>query len=307
MKNELGIRIPPDELRHPTTAAGYLGDYLRGNVPINQLIPQHEYIVDTLKLGEEFKKNTKHMMLLTLDEADAILNELLIFVDPVTTYAGNIKDGFDGVKNISKLTSFYNDVDKLLFNFKGLGIKAIPFTLNGVTYLKVTGYSGIRRILKGTKYGVSNPEVLELSVGKLGRNSWIIGGARFCVWFSLAYRAIEFIFRDSYTVIDFVGDIEMDFAKIIVSIFLAKIIFAIGARLAVAAGVALLAPISVGIGITLVVGIGISIGLSYLDERYQLSSKLKLAIKDGMDERRKIEEWNQKNSSLFSNSFRFGF
>ncbi len=56
MKNELGVRTLPDELRQSSTGAGYLGDYLRGNVPIKQLIPKHEYIIDTLKLGENLKK-----------------------------------------------------------------------------------------------------------------------------------------------------------------------------------------------------------------------------------------------------------
>ncbi|WP_330983262.1 MULTISPECIES: hypothetical protein [Enterobacterales] len=34
--------------------ADYLGDSLRGNVPVNQLIPQHPYILDTLGLAEAF-------------------------------------------------------------------------------------------------------------------------------------------------------------------------------------------------------------------------------------------------------------
>lgn len=39
-----------DELRQQPTAANCLGDYLRGEVPINQLISQHEYILNTLNL-----------------------------------------------------------------------------------------------------------------------------------------------------------------------------------------------------------------------------------------------------------------
>lgn len=38
------------------SAADYLGDVLRGNVPVNQLIPQHPYILDTLGLAEAFEK-----------------------------------------------------------------------------------------------------------------------------------------------------------------------------------------------------------------------------------------------------------
>lgn len=54
----------------------YLGDTLRGNVPVNQLIPQHPYLLDTLKLEEVLHKNTEHIMLLTTDEASAVISEL---------------------------------------------------------------------------------------------------------------------------------------------------------------------------------------------------------------------------------------
>lgn len=72
----------------------YLGDALRGNVPINQLIPQHSYILDTLGLGEVFEKYTQHLMLMTLEEAQGIVDDLCNSkpVSYATTYAGNIND-----------------------------------------------------------------------------------------------------------------------------------------------------------------------------------------------------------------------
>ncbi|WP_226789988.1 hypothetical protein [Rahnella sikkimica] len=305
MKNELGVRTLPDELRRSSTGAGYLGDYLRGNVPINQLVPKHEYIIDTLKLGEELEKNTKHMMLLTLDEADTILNELLIGVDPVTTYAGNIKDVFDGMSNINKLTSYYNDVDKLIFNFKGLGIKAIPYNSGGVKYIKVTGYPGVRRILTGTRYGINNPQVLELGIGTAGVKTGIMAGARFCIYFSLAYRAFELIFKDRYSARDFIGDISMDAAKILVTIYITQLAVAIASGIALATGLTL--PLSLGIFLVVVVGFGISYGLAVLDENHQLSDKLKYFIKQGVHERYAVENWNMKNVSPFISTYHFGF
>lgn len=304
MKDELGIRIPPDELRQPRTAAGYLGDYLRGNIPVNQLIPQHEYILDTLGLETAFEKNTTHLMLLTLEEADAVLNQLLNFADPIATYAGNINDLNVGVKNIRKLTTHYNSSHQLVFRFKSLGIKAIIYKFKGIEYVKVTGRAGIRRILKGTRYAIKNPQVLELGIGTAGKDAGIISGARFCIWFSLGYRAIELMFKNEYTVVDFVGDITMDMAKVIVTVFVTMIVMAAGIGFATIVSVTL--PIAVGILLVITLGVLVTFSLDYIDRKYQLSDTLKTLIRQGVMERQRIERWNLLHSSPFMNSMQLG-
>lgn len=304
MKNELGVRVPPDELRQTSSAAGYLGDYLRGNVPVNQLIPQHEYILDTLGLEAVFEKNTTHIMLLTLDEADAVLNQLLVSADPIATYAGNINDTYGGIKNIRKLTTHFNSSQQLIFRFKSLGIKAFIYKYKGIEYVKITGRAGIRRILKGTRYAINNPQILELGIGTAGKDAGIISGARFCIWFSLTYRTIELIFKDDYSVVDFIGDITMDMAKVIVTIFVTKILLAAGLGFATLFSVTL--PIAVGIVLIVSIGVIITVSLDYIDKKYQLSDKLKELIKEGMIERQAIEKWNLLNSSPLINSMNSG-
>lgn len=293
MKDELGRKMPRDELRQPASAADYLGDYLRGNVPVNQLIPRHDYILDTLGLEAVFEKNTTYLMLLTLEEADAVLNQLLNYADPIATYAGNINDTYGGLKNIRKLTTHYNSAQQLVFSFKRLGIKAVIYKCKGVEYVKITGRAGVRRILKGTRYAINNPQVLELGIGTAGKNAGIISGARFCIWFSLGYRAIELIFKNEYTVIDFVGDITMDMAKIIVAIFVAKLAFALIAGIAIMTGVTL--PISAGIFIIVTIGFVITLALDSLDKKFHISEEVKIHIDKGLKERVLIEEWNIRN------------
>lgn len=304
MKDELGRGKAPDELRQTSTAAGYLGDYLRGNVPVNQLIPQHEYILDTLGLESVFEKNTTHIMLLTLEEADAVLNQLLVSVDPIATYAGNINDTYGGIKNIRKLTTYYNSSQQLIFRFKSLGIKAFIYKYKGIEYVKITGRAGTRRILKGTRYAINNPQILELGIGTAGKDAGIISGARFCIWFSMGYRAIELIFKDEYSVIDFVGDITMDIAKVIVTIFVTKILMTAGALLATLFTVTL--SIAVGMIFIVAVGVIVTVSLDYIDKKYKLSEKLKELIREGMVERQKIERWNLLNCSPLINPMSLG-
>lgn len=281
------------------SAADYLGDVLRGNVPVNQLIPQHPYILDTLGLAEAFEKNTTHIMLLTLDEAQSVIEDLDNSKPVIlaTTYAGNIKDSIAGAKNISKLVS-YTDAGKLVYRLKGLGIKAIQYQYGGQVYVKITGYASLRRILQGTRYKINSPQILELGIGKAGINGGILEGAKFCIWFSLAYRTVQLIFKSDHDVAAFIGNITMDIAKIIVTIFVTKILVAIGTAIAAAGSIAV--PIAVSIILLIAVGFVIAKGLDYLDRKYHLSDKLISAIREGMRTQAEIEKWNFEHTNPFT-------
>lgn len=274
----------------------YLGDTLRGDVPVNQLIPQHPYLLDTLQLEEALHKNTEHIMLLNMDEAYAVMDALY---NKGTTYSGNIKDAASGIKNMSKLVS-YKDAGKLVINLKGLGIKAIPYVHKGVTYIKITGYPSVRRILNGTRYAVNNPKILELGIGNAGINAGILSGARFCIYFVAAQRVVEYIFSSEHDVATFIGNITMDVAKVIVTIFVTKIAVAIVTGVTTA--LSIVVPISAGIAIIVVIGFLITYGLLSLDEQYHLSERLIKSIRKGLDEHQRVMDWNLRHSNhyLFS-------
>lgn len=279
----------------------YLGDTLRGKVPVNQLIPQHPYFLDTLQLEEVLHKNTEHIMLLTADEAYAVIDELY---NNGTTYAGNIKDAISGVNNIAKLVS-YKDAGKLIFNLKGLGIKAQSYMHKGVTYIKITGYPSVRRVLNGTRYAISNPKILELGIGQAGINMGILSGARWCVHFSAAQRIAEFIFSSEHDVATFIGNITIDVAKIIVSVFVTKILLSALTGLAVIAGITI--PISIGIVLSVALGFYLVNRLTDYDEKHGLSCKLIENIKNGMKEQQKIMEWNMQHSNAYYPSITNGY
>lgn len=281
------------------SGADYLGDVLRGNVPINQLIPQHPYILDTLGLAEAFEKNTQHIMLLTLDEVQGVIDDLDSSrpVTFATTYAGNIKDTLEGAKSISKLVS-YKDVHDLVYRLKGLGIKAIQYLHSGQFFVKIIGYASLRRIIQGTRYKINSPKVLELCFGKTGVNAGILEGARFCVWFSFAYRTVQLIFKSDHDVAAFIGNITMDIAKIIVTIFVTNFLVAVSSSTIAAFSVTV--PIAVGIIAIIAVGFFITWGLDKLDKEYHLSDKLISAIREGMKSQSEIEKWNLEHTNPFT-------
>lgn len=274
-------------------------DLLRGNNW--QLARRFEDDIRALK--QRLDKDAQHVMLLSLEEAQDVIDDMLKSnaMSSATTYAGNIKDAAGGAANIVKLIS-YKDAGKIVFTLTGLGIKAVQYSYGGKMYVKITGYPSLRRILNGTRYRANHPKLLELGIGKAGVQAGIVSGARFCIWFSACWRLVELIFRSDHDVAAFLGNITMDIAKVIVTVFVTKVVVGGVASLATAFSASLVVPIWGEIFFVVVLGFAIAYELNDYDYNNELSKKLIECIRDGIEKQQGINEWNQKNSSIFSQS-----
>ena len=268
-------------------------DLLRGNN--RELVRRFEDDIRAFK--ERLDKDAQHIMLLTLEEAQSVIDDLLRSdgMSRVTTYAGNIKDAAGGTTNILKLFS-YRDAGRIVFTLKGRGIKAIQYSYGGKMYVKITGYPSLRRILNGTRYGINHPKVLELGIGKAGLRAGLITGARFCIWFSACWRLIELIFRSDHDVAAFLGNITMDVAKVVVTIFATKVIAGAVALFTGALPASLAVPIWGEIVIVVAIGFIITNNLAGFDENNKLSKQLIECVRNGLKEQQRVEEWNNKHS-----------
>ncbi|MFJ2975765.1 hypothetical protein ACIPDS_14040 [Kluyvera sp. NPDC087067] len=268
-------------------------DLLRGNN--RQLVRRFEDDIRAFK--ERIDKDAQHIILLSLEEAQGVIDDLLRSdgMSRVTTYAGNIKDAAGGTENIVKLFS-YRDAGRIVFTLKGRGIKAIQYSYGGKMYVKITGYPSLRRILNGTRYGINHPKVLELGIGKAGLRAGLISGARFCIWFSACWRLIELIFRSDHDVAAFLGNITMDVAKVVVTIFATEVIAGGVTLLTGLLPASLAVPIWGEIVIVVVIGFIITNKLASFDENNKLSKKLIECIRNALKEQQRIEEWNNKHS-----------
>lgn len=277
------------------TWADYMGDMLRGKQPINQLIPNHPYVDSLPQMEKLLGKNTQYFMLLTLEETRGVLSDLIGQTDDFFSYTlggGNIKDIWDGARNFTGFSTYLNEANQLQFNLKSLGIKAKACRYGGVSYIKINGYPSLRRILKGTRYRSSNLQLLELGIGWRGMTYSIYHGAKFCVYFSLAFRAIELILKKDYTLIDFFGDVIADVAKTIVS---AVVAVAVGGMLTLLSPLIILTS-----GAIILTGIVLNFGLNYLDAKYGWSAELKGRLREAFIEEEKILKWNNQHmTSIF--------
>ncbi|CDH04191.1 putative membrane protein precursor [Xenorhabdus bovienii str. oregonense] len=303
--------------KYNPTWDGYMGDVLRGNVGINQLKPQHEFF-DAIGLEKVLSDNTQYHFVLTLAQAKSIIEDIspshpqtpnhgeafargtetenlsygdefargtevdnkkknpMAYVfsvtDPISTYAGNIYDSHG-----------FSDVCR---EFKRLSITAKTYVgENGKKYIHLSGHAGLRRLVRGTRYGSSHPQMLAMGIGQQGLNASIIKGVRFCIVFSIGYRLIESIFKDEYTLADFIGNITMDMAK---TAIIAASSWIVGSLLTATALVG--GSIIVVAGIVLAVGILAAIGLDLVDKQYGISEKLIALLKEEMKRKPRTPE-----------------
>ncbi|MGK7287069.1 hypothetical protein ACSPAB_17545 [Buttiauxella agrestis] len=270
-------------------------DYLRDEHQFQTYPSMNPVLRDMAAINGDFITESRYIMLLTIEEAQGVSDELLGNLDYFFSYRlgpGNIKDGLDGFRTLSKLTTYYSPTGKLVFNFNCLKIKAVEYVINGKAYIKITGYAGVRRILTGTRYGATNPQMLEMAIGMRGFGTALIKGMKFCIYASLALRGVELIFKSDYHLVDFLVDIPMDIAKIIVS----------SVAIGIVGGVMTFFSFPVVIIAGFIIGIGIILNnqLNHLDNEMGLSTNLKNKIRDAIIEQQKMSEWDYQHLAPFS-------
>ncbi|WP_241509931.1 hypothetical protein [Photorhabdus laumondii] len=265
---------------------GYMGDFLRGQVGVNQLKPQHEFF-DAIGLEKQLRENTTYIALLSLDEAKDVLEELdspkpkspfikKIFeiTDPISPYAGNIHDSFD----------LFN----IIGEFKTLGIKATEYVgKDGNRYIKISGYAGVRKIITASRYKASNMKVISMGIGQKGLNSGIVKGMKFSIFFSAAYRTVELMFKDEYTLADFLGNIAVDLAK---TVIIACVAWTFGSIM-IATSIAGASVVGVAF-VVFIVGFGMTYALDIIDKRFKISETVINLIRKEMERKPRIPEAN---------------
>ncbi|RYC41367.1 hypothetical protein [Pectobacterium zantedeschiae] len=177
--------------------------------------------------------------------------------DPISSFAGNIAEAVS--------------VSRIVMEMKGFGVTATEYVgKNGSKYIKLSGYPGVRKYLDATRYLVSNHKILDIGIGTKGIESGIATGARFCIVFSGAYRAIELMVKDEYALTDFFVNLTMDAAKLAVSVGVVwgaktaatSVMVATGGSVIIIAG-----------GIFLL-GVIVSFSLFWLDNEYKISETI---------------------------------
>lgn len=225
------------------------------------------------ELRQQIKSNQHEVFVVSIEEMDAIVR---------SSPKGNvphIKSAWNKVKGKAEVgASYYASVDdlrtlgKLLGDLGGFAAKAYVKTYDGKPHIILKGRPGLRRVLTGTKYGIKNPKVITMGLGKAGAIHAAKSGGILSIVLLSAYRVADYFLTDQTTLSQLIGSLATDVVKVGI---------ATGASIAAASAfVAMGFTIAIGpIAAVVVIGVASSMALSALDEHYGITNRL-IAILD---------------------------
>lgn len=174
--------------------------------------------------------------------------------------------------------SYYASADdavtmaKLIGDLGGAGTRAHIKIYGGKPHIVLKGHPGLRNILTGTKYGIKNPKVISMGLGKTGAVHAAKSGGILSVVLLSAYRIADYVLTDEATLSQLIGSLATDVVKVGI---------ATGASIAVATVVASAFTVAVGpILAVIVVGVATSMLLNKIDDTFGITE----AVIKGLDE-----------------------
>ena len=180
---------------------------------------------------------------------------------------------------LSLAASYYASVDdlrtlsKLVGDLGGFATKAYVKTYGGKPHIILKGHSGLRRVLTGTKYGIKNPKVITMGLGKAGAIHAAKFGGILSVVLLSTYRVADYFLTDTATLSQLIGYLATDIVKVGIatgaSIGAASVLVGAGVTLAIGPIVAVV-----------IVGVVTSMALSVIDEKFGITDR----IVAGLDE-----------------------
>lgn len=184
--------------------------------------------------------------------------------------------------NWHDLANYYavkDDVGLIRRLVKEVGIKGRCYfkSYNGKIHVIFKGYPGLRRVLNSPRYGVVNPKVIGLGIGRPGLAKSVKGGTIVSVVLLTAWNIADYVIRDEATLGQLLGGIAGDVSKALIAggVGYAAASTAIALGMTVAAG-----PLVIAV----VVGIGVGMALDALDKKYRLTERLQKQVDEGLAE-----------------------
>jgi hypothetical protein len=175
----------------------------------------------------------------------------------------------------------YN-ITRLLRNIGGFGTKVRISVKNGKQYVIITGYPGLRRELKGTRYGIRSAQLIEFGVGRYALQKDALKGFRISCYAAVGIEVVEWFFNDEAVLSDLFAGIGVELIK-------AGIATAIGYAAGMAAGAFFAAAALPAVAIAIVVLV-VGVGLNELDNRYNIKNSVKSGMRYAVDNVAKLHE-----------------
>lgn len=231
---------------------------------------QHEVFVVSI---EEMDGVIKSLPPAQRKKAQATWDSLRSSVNVGASYYASATDAV-------KLTQLTRDLG-------GIKAKAYVKVYGGKPHIIIKGHPGLRKVLTGTKYGIKNPKVVSMGLGRHAAVGAAKCGGIVSIVLMSAYRVVDYVLTDEATLFQLVGTIATDIVKIGI---------VVGASVLAAAAVGTATVFAIGpIMAVLVVGVVTAAILERIDTHFGITKRVIAGLEEmGGDvqafyERRKSE------------------
>lgn len=223
-------------------------------------------------LKQQIRSNQHEVFIVSIKEMDAIVRSSPKSKQP------RVQQAWQSIKSKAELSASYyasatdiRTIGKLVNDLGSPGARVYVKTYGGKPHIILKGHPGLRKILTGTKYGMANPKVVAMGLGKVAAGQAAKSGGLLTIVLLSGYRVVDYFLTDEATLSQLVGRLATDVVKVGISVgvslAVASIVTGVAATLAIG-------PLAVVIG----VGILASMALTAVDDHFGLTDKLISAI-----------------------------
>lgn len=223
---------------------------------------------EKIQLRQKIRSNAHEVFVISIEEMDAIVQ---------SSHKGklpHVQRAWQRIKGKAEIgASYYASADdlrtlsKLVGDLGSFAAQAYVKTYGGKPHIILKGHAGLRNVLTGTKYGIANPKVVTMGLGKAGAIHAAKSGGILSIVLLTAYRVVDYFLTDQATLSQLVGTLATDVVKIGIatgaSIGAASLLVGMGVTIAVGPILAVV-----------LVGLVVSVALSALDEHYGITKRV---------------------------------
>lgn len=247
------------------------------------------------ELRKTINNNQHEIFILSLEEMDRVVR--------AKTRSNLLKQQWQKFKEKAEITANYyatgNDVfllGKLMGDLGYAGTRVYVKYYGGKAHIILKGHPGLRKILNATKYGIQNPKVVKIGLGKYGAINAAKTGGLITIVLLTGYRVIDYFLTDTATLSQLVGTLATDIVKVGITT---------GASIAAAAAVSVLFTVAIGPLVAVIfVGLTVSFALTHVDEKYHITERVIAGLDElgenvqDMIEAKKRELVNKGNEAI---------
>lgn len=221
---------------------------------------------EKVALKKTIDSNKHEIFVVSMEEMDAIIrsspNSKKSSIQESWT---QIKDKLGAGANYGGSAGDVAKLSKLVGDLGSFGARVYVKTYGGNPHIILKGRPGLRKVLTGTKYGIKNPKVVKMGLGKTGAIKAAKGGGVLTVVLLSVYRLVDYFLTDDATLSRLIGTLATDVVKVGI---------ATGASIAGAAALGM-ATFAVGpIVAVIVIGLGVTMLLDSADQHYGITEKV---------------------------------